>query len=231
MSANNLSFFLNILLLLSFALWLGIITLVGVYKLNDVKLHQCNINRDYEQKANNFVLNVKTIMITGGAGFIGSHMVVTLLEKKQFTLIIVDNLSRSTQLSLKLIANYARKINESENLYVENVDISNYMEMTKLFQVYNVDLVMHFAGNAYVAESVKLPALYYQNITVATSELIRAMQDSSVNNLIYSSTCAVYGNVKTRFISECSVPSPVSPYGLAKWMAENAIEQQVTSQA
>lgn len=230
MSANNLSFFLNILLLLFIALWLGIITLVGVYKLNDVKIHQCNINRDYEPEANDLFLNVKTIMVTGGAGFIGSHMVVTLLEKKKFTLVIVDNLSRSTQLSLRLITDYARKINESENLHVEIADISNYVEMVRLFQMYHVDLVMHFAGNAYVAESVKLPALYYQNITVATSELIRAMQDSSVYNLIYSSTCAVYGHVKTKFISECSVPSPVSPYGLAKWMAENAIEQQVKSQ-
>lgn len=170
-------------------------------------------------------LNIKTLLVTGGAGYIGSHMVITLLDSKNWNIILVDNLSRSTKNSIHIIKSYAKKINKLNYLHIELIDISHYTSMVHIFKKYKVDIVMHFAGNAYVAESVKYPNLYYNNITFATSELLRAMNETNVNFLIYSSSCAVYGTMESNIITEHSSPNPISPYGLAKSMAENIIIQ------
>jgi UDP-arabinose 4-epimerase len=87
--------------------------------------------------------------------------------------------------------------------------------------------VLHFAGNAYVGESMKFPELYRQNITVTTEHLVDAMLAANVPYLVYSSSCATYGNVEKLPITEMSPQKPISPYGEAKLNAEKVIKKAV----
>lgn len=154
----------------------------------------------------------KTYMVTGGAGYIGSHMVKLLCDEGH-DVIIVDNLSTG---KYELVDNRAT---------FHNCNIINSIEMNKIFANNNIDGVYHFASYSQVGESMTNPLKYYHNNVYGIIELLSLMTKWNVKNLVFSSTAAVYGNVLCKNIVETEVtPSPINPYGMSKLVMENIIK-------
>jgi UDP-glucose-4-epimerase GalE len=179
----------------------------------------------WEQKVGDPLMNV---LVTGGAGYIGSHMALLLLDEGKYNVTIVDNLSRSSEATVRRLKKYAKSKGLEDRIHSFNVDISNKKAMKYIMDEAKTDLVLHFAGNAYVGESMKFPDMYHKNITVATDHLVQAMVASGVPYLVYSSSCATYGNVEKLPITEESPQKPISPYGQAKLDAEKIIRKAVS---
>lgn len=147
-----------------------------------------------------------SILITGGAGYIGSH-VVSLLGEMGEDLIIFDNLSTGKKENIlfgKLIVG----------------DLSDAQVVEKLFSENNIEAVLHFAGSIVVPESVVNPLLYYQNNTENSYNLIKACVKHKVKKFIFSSTAAVYGTPETGVASEETPTNAINPYGRSKLMTE-----------
>src|SRR6185369_6818148 len=159
---------------------------------------------------------MQTILVTGGGGYIGSHAVKRLL-KEGHSVVVLDNFSRGWRESLEILKKYG-------TLYVVEGDIAKKEDLEKLFQKYKFDSVMHFAALCSVDESMKKPELYFRNNAFGTLNLLAIMQELGVKKLIYSSTCAVYGNAKYLPIDEKQPTLPENPYGESKLMAEKIIE-------
>mgnify|MGYP006426293331 CR=1 FL=1 len=153
-----------------------------------------------------------TILVTGGAGYIGSHAVLAL-QNAGYRVVVLDNLVYGHR---DLIEN------------VLNVDFivghtSDRDLLDRLFQTYPIHAVMHFAAYAYVGESVENPAKYYENNVVGTLSLLEAMVAANINKLVFSSTCATYGVPTTVPIPEDHPQNPINPYGTSKWMVERIL--------
>ncbi|KAJ1631466.1 hypothetical protein T492DRAFT_591971 [Pavlovales sp. CCMP2436] len=145
----------------------------------------------------------KSVLITGAAGFIGSHFALLLLDKGGYKVTAIDDMSRSSWDTVLRLNDLAEVAKDTDFLFVKQVC---------------VEAVVHFAGNAYVGESMKSPDKYFQNITVGTLQLLQAMDAASVSNLIFSSRCP------TVFpITEETPQIPTNPYGLSKLHAEQSI--------
>lgn len=129
----------------------------------------------------------KTILVTGGLGYIGSHTVVELLSDG-FTVIIVDNLSNSE----KFILDRIEEISGIRPLFYEN-DLCDISAVQKIFQSHHIDLVIHFAAYKSVGESVAEPLKYFQNNLCSLMNVLGAMQQNNVTKLIFSSSATVYG--------------------------------------
>lgn len=155
----------------------------------------------------------RVILVTGGAGYIGSHA-VKALEDRGFQVIILDNLV------------YGHREPIETNLKAQLVvgDISDRELLKKLFTTTKIDAVMHFAAFAYVGESVTDPAKYYQNNVVGTLALLDAMRENGVTNFIFSSTCATYGNPQSIPITEDHPQNPINPYGAGKFAVERVLQ-------
>lgn len=154
--------------------------------------------------------NSKYILVVGGAGFIGSHMVLNL-QRAGYVPVVFDNLSkghRDAVIGAELIVG----------------DIADREMLKQVFTKYQFSAVMHFASFIEVAESVKFPAKYYQNNVSATINLIDVMIQSGVKNIIFSSSAAVYGEPQYRTITEAHPLAPLNPYGRSKWMVEEIIK-------
>lgn len=146
------------------------------------------------------------ILVTGGAGYIGSH-VVSLLGETNHDIIIYDNLSTGRKENIlhgKLIIGDLNNSHELENVFIKN----------------KIEAVMHFAGSIIVPESVENPILYYKNNTDNSLNLIRICVKYNVNKFIFSSTAAVYGMPKNGIASEDTPTEPITPYGRSKLMTE-----------
>ncbi|MBX2825277.1 MAG: UDP-glucose 4-epimerase GalE [Gammaproteobacteria bacterium] len=154
--------------------------------------------------------DAKTIMVTGGAGYIGSHM-TKLLDAAGHKVIIYDNLSRG---------------NRHSALYGELVvgDIHDSSTLSHVFATHKVDAVMHFAALAYVGESVDEPETYYHNNVVGTLNLLNTMRRHDINQFVFSSTCATYGEPETMPITEDLPQTPINPYGQSKLMVEKILQ-------
>jgi len=150
------------------------------------------------------------ILVTGGAGYIGSHAVKLLLQKG-YNVIVIDNLV------------YGHRQALPENVILVQGDIGDKTITRKIFNEYNIKAVLHFAAYAYVGESVSSPAKYYQNNLAASLNLLDVMMDCGCYNLIFSSTCASYGNPVYVPIDENHPQSPINPYGQSKLMLEKII--------
>jgi len=156
-----------------------------------------------------------TILVTGGAGYIGSHTVVELLEKDQ-QVIIVDNLCNSSQESL----NRVEKITGKAPVFYQG-DILDKNFLDNVFRQHAIDSVIHFAGLKAVGESVAKPISYYQANVQGTLTLLDAMKDAGVFKLVFSSSATVYGDPAALPIDEnFPVGGTTNPYGTSKLMVE-----------
>jgi UDP-glucose 4-epimerase len=155
----------------------------------------------------------RTILVTGGAGYIGAHA-VKALEQKGFNVIVLDN----------LVYGHQELVNANLKAKVVVGDISDRQMLGQLFSTTKIDAVMHFAAFAYVGESVSDPAKYYQNNVVGTLALLDTMREHGIKNFIFSSTCATYGNPVRIPIDENHPQQPINPYGAGKFMVERALQ-------
>jgi len=152
----------------------------------------------------------KTILVTGGAGYIGS-VVAELLKKKGYKVIIIDDLSEG-----KIGA-----VSNKNIFYQSNFGDTNTLE--DIFNKYKINFVFHFAASANVPDSVSNPLKYYENNVVNTVSLLKMMIGFDVKNIIFSSTAAVYGEPVYTPIDEKHILKPVNPYGTSKLMVENIL--------
>ncbi|XP_019193877.1 PREDICTED: UDP-arabinose 4-epimerase 1-like [Ipomoea nil] len=162
---------------------------------------------------------VTHVLVTGGAGYIGSHAALRLL-KDSYRVTIVDNLSRGNMGAVKVLQGLYPEPGRLQFIYA---DLGDAAAVDKLFYENAFDAVMHFAAVAYVGESTQEPLRYYHNITSNTLMLVKAMAAHNVKTLIYSSTCATYGEPEKMPITESTPQAPINPYGKAKKMAEDII--------
>jgi len=153
-----------------------------------------------------------TILVTGGAGYIGSHAVLAL-QRAGYQVVILDNLV------------YGHRDIVENALKVELVvgDTGDRALLDHLFSKYNIAAVMHFAAYAYVGESVTDPGKYYRNNVVGTLTLLEAMVAAGVKQFVFSSTCATYGVPQTIPIPEEHPQNPINPYGASKLMVERIL--------
>ena len=158
---------------------------------------------------------MKKILVTGGAGYIGSHAVKLLLEKG-FEVIVFDNLYRGYRDAIDALNSYGK-------LSFVQGDLRNPQEINGLFTVYAIDAVMHFAALCLVNESMEQPQLYFQNNIFGTYNLLEAMRGNKVHKLIFSSTCAVYGESQYLPVDEKHPLNPTNPYGESKLLSEKMI--------
>ncbi|KAL9224861.1 hypothetical protein vseg_000856 [Gypsophila vaccaria] len=162
---------------------------------------------------------VTHVLVTGGAGYIGSHAALRLL-KDSYRVTIVDNLSRGNLAAVKILQQLFPEPGRLQFVYA---DLGDASAVNKLFVENAFDAVMHFAAVAYVGESTMDPLRYYHNITSNTLVVLKAMVKHEVKTLIYSSTCATYGEPEKMPIVEVTPQVPINPYGKAKKMAEDMI--------
>ncbi len=148
-----------------------------------------------------------TVLVTGGAGYIGSHMVLALTDAGE-NVVVLDNLTTGFSWS---IAPQAKLVEG---------DIADEALVERIIKENNVDSVVHFAGSIVVPDSVTDPLGYYLNNTVKSRALMAAVVKAGVKNFIFSSTAAVYGNPETMPVFETATPLPISPYGASKLMTE-----------
>ncbi|KAL3585350.1 hypothetical protein D5086_012217 [Populus alba] len=164
-------------------------------------------------------LGVTHVLVTGGAGYIGSHAALRLL-KDSYRVTIVDNLSRGNLGAVKVLQELFPEPGRLQFIYA---DLGDAKAVNKIFAENAFDAVMHFAAVAYVGESTIEPLRYYHNITSNTLVVLEAMAAHNVKTLIYSSTCATYGEPIKMPIREETPQLPINPYGKAKKMAEDII--------
>ena len=150
------------------------------------------------------------ILVTGGAGYIGSHCVKELLRHGH-DVVVLDNLSRGFREAV-LTEHFVQ------------ADLLDCEALKLVFEEYSIDSVIHFAGLTQVGESMTNPDLYYSNNLVGTLNLLRAMRDHNVAKIIFSSSAAVYGNPGIVPVSEGHDKRPTNTYGKTKWMAEQVME-------
>lgn len=156
-----------------------------------------------------------TILITGGAGYIGSHTAKLFLEKG-FSVVILDNFSRGYHEATDILAGFG-------TLSVEEGDLLDQEWVKSVFSKHQIDTVLHFAALCLIHESIKEPERYITNNVEGTRNLLEAMHEFGVKHMIFSSTCAVYGETRVPPVDESHSTKPVSPYGESKLVAERLI--------
>lgn len=154
-----------------------------------------------------------TVLVTGGAGYIGSHAVLAL-QKAGYSVIVLDNLV------------YGHREIAEDVLKVKLIvgDTSDRALLDNLFANHDIAAVMHFAAYAYVGESVQTPDKYYRNNVLGTLTLLEAMLAAGIKYFVFSSTCATYGVPETVPITENEPQKPINPYGKTKLMVEDILE-------
>jgi UDP-glucose 4-epimerase len=157
-----------------------------------------------------------SVLVTGGGGFIGSHMVYELVGRGE-RVVVLDDLSTGNEWAVAPEA----------ELIVG--DVGDRVLLDRVMKTRNVETVMHFAGSIVVPESVADPLGYYLNNTVKSRELIAAAVSNGVPNFVFSSTAAVYGVPEANPVSEDAVINPVSPYGWSKAMTERMLGDAATA--
>lgn len=156
------------------------------------------------------------VLVTGGAGYIGSHFVKLLLNEHSFgsdlKIVVLDNLSRG---HIEAIPN---------SVIFENIDLLDSDKLNLAIKNYKIDAVVHFAAFAYVGESVENPSLYYKNNVVGTFNLLNAIINNKIDKFVFSSTCSIYGNPSKIPIDEKQPSNPINPYAKTKLMIEQMLE-------
>lgn len=154
---------------------------------------------------------MKRVLVTGGAGYIGSHAVVQLLDKG-YEVVVLDNLENG----------YSELVDKRAKFYL--ADLRDKNSLRRVFEAEKIDAVMNFAAYIKVGESVEKPNMYYENNTYGVMNLIDIMVEYEVKNIVFSSTAAVYGEVKgDKLVDEEFPTAPINPYGMSKLMSERII--------
>ena len=154
-----------------------------------------------------------SILVTGGAGYIGSHAVLAL-EQAGYQVVILDSLEYG----------HPDLVQQHLNAKLIKGNTADRNLLDQLFEQYNFVAVMHFAAYIAVGESVTAPAEYYRNNVYGTLNLLQAMEAAGVKRLVFSSTCAIYGPPKTVPIPEDHPKNPISPYASSKLMVEMMLQ-------
>jgi len=161
------------------------------------------------------------VVVTGGAGFIGSHAAMRLLNDGHYVTVL-DNLSRGNYNAIRKLKSIG-----ANRFAFYDIDLNDEARLDRVFNDMiskrSIDYLIHFAAVAFVAESYSNPILYYKNVTANTAYLVETMTKYGVNNMIYSSSCATYGSPTKIPITEETPQEPVSPYGMSKFMAERVL--------
>ena len=148
-----------------------------------------------------------TILVTGGAGYIGGHMVLKLLDMGE-QVVVIDDMSNGVPWAIPPGVPFILG------------EVGDYETVAQTIARYNVDTVIHFAGRLISPAYYKTPLVYYQQNTVASRTLLQAVTDFGIKRFIFSATAAVYGNPKVNPVSEAAEIAPTGPYGSSKWMVE-----------
>ena len=163
---------------------------------------------------------MKTILVTGGAGYIGSHTLIELINNN-FKVVAIDDLANSSRESLRRV----EQITGHEIPFIE-ADVRDQSALSDIFTTYDIDSVIHFAGLKAVGESVAKPLEYYDNNLVSTMTLLEAMREHNVKQLVFSSSATVYGSPSELPLRETSTVGVglTNPYGKTKYMIEQIIQ-------
>ena len=156
------------------------------------------------------------ILITGGAGYIGSHCALYLLEKG-YKVVVFDNFSTGNNFAIKVLSQY-------KNFSFVKGDLLNFKDLKNLFKKYNIDFCIHFAACSNIFESVKNPQKYYANNVYGTLNLLSVMKEYNVLKIIFSSSASVYGNCKNIPIKEECDINPINAYGKTKAIIESILD-------
>jgi len=154
---------------------------------------------------------VMAILVVGGAGYIGSHMVASLIDSKTET-VVLDN----------LVNGHKKAVWPGAKFYEGNMQDTQLLD--KIFTENNISTVVHFAAYTVVPESVQNPAMYYDNNVIATFSLLQGMLKHGVKNIVFSSTAAVYGMPETVPVTEDFPEKPINPYGESKLAVERMLK-------
>jgi len=155
---------------------------------------------------------IKNILVTGGAGYIGSH-IIEILIKKNKNVFIIDNLTTG----------YKKLINKKAKFF--KLDILNTKKLKRIIEKYNIDSIIHLAANLIIGEGERQPKKYYKNNVKGTQSVLNSIKKTKVKNLLFSSTAAVYKDGMYR-VTENSIVKPKSVYGKSKLRAENLIKSK-----
>ena len=156
------------------------------------------------------------LLVTGGAGYIGSHCAMALLEQNE-EIVIFDNLSTGHIETVE-------KLQEYGTVYFIEGDLKNKNNINKVFEKFDIDTVVHFAAYSQVGESVKNPDKYYQNNVVGTLNLLSSMISHGIKKIVFSSTAATYGEPIYTPIDENHPQNPMNPYGQTKLIIEKIMD-------
>ena len=167
----------------------------------------------------------KTVLVTGGAGYTGSHICVELLQAG-FEVVVVDNLSNSSKVALDRVSKITQK-----SLHFYQVDVRDQDQLTKVFDTHPIDTVIHLAGLKAVGESCEQPLKYFKNNLISSMVLVDVMQQFAVNKLVFSSSATVYGDPETVPVDESFPVSTTNPYGRTKLMIEDMLRDVTHSEA
>ena len=160
-----------------------------------------------------------SVLVTGGAGFIGSHTCVELLHAG-YDVVVIDDYSNSHPQSLDRV----REIT-GRTPAVYNVDLRDRTGLDEVFAEHPIHAVIHFAAKKAVGESTQIPLEYFDINIGGTTNLIRTMGDHGVSRLVFSSSCSIYGDVSAAPLSESDPANPTNPYALSKWICEQLLTQ------
>ena len=153
----------------------------------------------------------QNILVTGGAGYIGSHIVEQLIKNKK-KVIIIDN----------LVTGHKELINKKAKFF--KIDVKNKLKISKLIKDYDITSIIHLAAYLNVSEAEKNKKKYYLNNIIGTKNLIEACENSKVENLVFSSSCSIYGNQEGA-VSENRTPNPKGYYGYTKYKGEELVKK------
>jgi len=155
-----------------------------------------------------------TVLVTGGAGFIGSHTCLELLDRG-YEVVVADNYSNSSPRALDRVQKLAGR-----PLLAYDVDLRDRHSLGEVFAGHSIDAVIHFAGKKAVGESVEIPLTYYDVNVGGTAVLLQLMATRGVHQLVFSSSCSIYGQNDWRLLDEGVAASPANPYARSKWICE-----------
>lgn len=156
------------------------------------------------------------ILVTGGAGYIGSHCVLALLKAAN-EVVVFDNLSTGHKETVDTLGKVGK-------LHFVEGDLQNLSDISKVFDDFNIEAVVHFAAFSQVGESMKNPQKYYYNNVYGTLNLLNAMIEHNVKKIVFSSTAATYGEPEYVPIDEKHPQNPINPYGNSKLMVEKIMD-------